>query len=198
MSTLTHIGTGITVVGTLRAGEDLTIAGRVRGRIEAEGAVIIEAGAIIEADVLARELIVRGVVIGDLTVVDTLEVTANGQVLGNVTSRRIHLRPGGRIQGDVSTGVEQQGFIYPDRVAANAPRRNVTGTGSRPGVTAPQARPTLETGFSGRGGLREGARSWLSDAGSSDGAAAEERRFTPHFDVSATEESKPEPTGEGF
>jgi cytoskeletal protein CcmA (bactofilin family) len=169
VSTPTQIANGHTIVGVLRAGEDLSIAGHVKGRIESEGVVIVEAGGIVEADVRARELIVRGIVVGDVASVDGVEVTANGQVLGSVTTRRVLMRAGGRILGEVSTGVDVQGFVYPERVAAAAQARRGTGT-------IPQARPAggaigggFESAFGNRvagdgdRGTSEGARSWMAD-----------------------------------
>lgn len=113
----TLISAGQVVSGTIRAGEDLVIAGRVRGSVESEGLVVVEAGGVIEADLRAREIVVRGVVVGEVAAVEQLEVAANGQVLGTVKTRRLLLRPGGRIHGDVTTGMEIQAAVYSDRLS---------------------------------------------------------------------------------
>lgn len=162
MSTPTQIANGHTIVGILRAGEDLTIAGHVKGRIEAEGVVIVEAGGIVEADVRARELIVRGIVVGDVASVDVVEVTANGQLLGSVTTRRVVMRAGGRILGEVSTGVEVQGFVYPERVATATAVRRSTGTVPQTRPSSGESRSTFESAFGNRS-TAEGARSWIAD-----------------------------------
>lgn len=154
MSAVTHIGTGHFVVGAIRTGEDLTIAGRVQGSVDAEGLVVVEAGAIVEGDVRARELVVRGVVVGDIATVDGLEVTANGQVLGGITTRRLLLRTGGRISGEVTTGVEVQAFTFSERQAG---ARRTTAARS----TASTTRSSFEERFASR--AAEGARSWLRD-----------------------------------
>lgn len=154
MSAVTHIGTGHLVVGAIRTGEGLTIAGRVQGRVDAEGLVVVEAGAIVEGDVRARELIVRGVVVGDIATVDGLEVTANGQILGAITTRRLLLRTGGRISGEVTTGVEVQAFTFNERQAGA--RRSSGAT-----TTTSPARSSFEERFASR--AAEGARSWLRE-----------------------------------
>ncbi|PIE17483.1 MAG: hypothetical protein CSA66_05700 [Proteobacteria bacterium] len=137
--TRTRIGPGQVITGDVRAGEDLSIHGRVRGQIEAEGLVIIEAGAVIEAGVRAREVIVRGVVVGDVHAVDLLEVTANGQVAGSVQTKRLKLHAGGRIAGVVATGTPVQGFHFSHR------RGSATGSTLRTGAMAATPRASRPT-----------------------------------------------------
>jgi len=140
----THIGANETIVGNLRAGEDLSIAGRVQGRIDSEAGVIIEAGAIVEADIRAKELIVRGVLIGTSQVVDQVEITANGQVVGDIHTRRLQLRAGGRVQGEIATGMEVQPYAFDERAGGRSagPGRH------RVSNTATIARPGFSTSFS--------------------------------------------------
>ncbi|TNF34295.1 MAG: hypothetical protein EP329_07410 [Deltaproteobacteria bacterium] len=191
MSTPTHIGAGHTIVGVLRAGEDLTVSGRVQGRIESEGVVIVEAGAIVEADIRARELIVRGVVVGDVAAVESVEVTANGQLLGGITTRRILMRAGGRILGDVATGTDVPPFAYPERRSTGSPARRTSGP------AASESRPA----FSGRASsasTAEGARSWIADHVTTAPATAPARRPEPTPEPAPAKEDAraTEPVGE--
>jgi cytoskeletal protein CcmA (bactofilin family) len=104
------IAAGHRVVGTISAGEDLVILGRVEGRIQSEATVVVESGAIIEGDITASHVIVRGVVVGDLQGVEGVEVGPAAQVAGDIRTRRLTLRAGGRVAGTVATGVEVAGF----------------------------------------------------------------------------------------
>lgn len=127
MSDLSIIAANHRVVGTISAAEDLVVQGRVEGRILSDATLVIDASAIVEGEILARHVIVRGVVVGDVSGVDQIEVAPSGQILGDLKTRRLALKAGGRISGVVHTGVE---------VAAHAPANRAAGN-----VWRPAARP---------------------------------------------------------
>lgn len=106
MSELSIIAANHRVVGTVTANEDLVVQGRVEGRILSDATLVIDQSAIVEGEVLARHVIVRGVVVGDVSAVEQIEVAPSGQVLGDLKTRRLALKAGGRISGLVHTGVE--------------------------------------------------------------------------------------------
>lgn len=132
-----HIAAGHRVVGTVSAAEDLVILGRVEGRIQSEGMVTIEVGAIVEAEILARHVVIRGVVVGDVSGVEGIEVAAQAQVLGDLRTRRLALKAGGRVAGAVLTGVEVQPFIYAGKSAAQSAWRSRGATQPMTGVRSP-------------------------------------------------------------
>lgn len=106
MSDISVIAANHRVVGTISAAEDLVVQGRVEGRILSDATLIVDASAIVEGEILARHVIVRGVVVGDISGVEQIEVSASGQVLGDLKTRRLALKAGGRVSGLVHTGVE--------------------------------------------------------------------------------------------
>lgn len=106
MSDLSVIAPNHRVVGTISAGEDLVVQGRVEGKILSEATLVIDASAVVEGDILARHVIVRGVVIGEVAGVEAVELASSGQILGDIKTRRLALKAGGRVAGSVLTGVE--------------------------------------------------------------------------------------------
>ncbi len=112
MSETSYISAGQRVVGTISAAEDIVIVGRVEGRIQSEATVTVESQAIVEADVHARHVIIRGVVVGEVLGVEGIEVAPSGQVFGDLKTRRLALRAGGRIAGQVTSGVEVAAYVY--------------------------------------------------------------------------------------
>jgi cytoskeletal protein CcmA (bactofilin family) len=104
------IAAGSRVIGTITAAEDLMVQGRVEGRIQSEAAVVIDTQAIVEGDIVAHHVVVRGIVVGDISAVETIEIASTAQVAGDLKTRRLALRPGGRVAGTVASGVEVQGF----------------------------------------------------------------------------------------
>ncbi len=103
------IAAGHRVSGNISAAEDLAIFGRVEGRIQSEATVVVEGSAIIEGDITAAYVVVRGLVVGDIAGVEGVEVAPGAQVAGDIRTRRLTLRAGGRVAGTVSTGVEVAG-----------------------------------------------------------------------------------------
>lgn len=124
MSDITIISQGQRIVGTVSAGEDLIVLGRIEGRIQSEATVTIEAQAIVEGDIHARHVLVKGVVVGEIAAVDGIEIAASAQVLGDLKTRRLALRPGGRVAGLAQSGIEVPPFSYGSR--GNSARRATT------------------------------------------------------------------------
>jgi len=56
------------------------------------------------ADVRVSELVVDGAVKGNVTAIDRVEVTKRGSILGNITTKRLAVEPGARLQGYVRIG----------------------------------------------------------------------------------------------
>ena len=77
---------GVTVRGDIRAEGDVRLEGAVEGSVTTKGRIIIGATGAIQADIEASEILVMGKV--------------NGKIVGR---RRIELRKGARVEGDLST-----------------------------------------------------------------------------------------------
>lgn len=120
MSDVSVIAPGHKVTGTVSAAEDLVIQGRVEGRIQSEATVIVDTQAIVEAEILARHVLIKGVVVGDVSGVEGIEVAPSGQVLGDLRTRRLALRAGGRVLGTVQSGIEVQPFALAGKSAGAA------------------------------------------------------------------------------
>lgn len=120
MSDVSVIALGHKVTGTVSAAEDLVIQGRVEGRIQSEATVIVDTQAIVEAEILARHVLIKGIVIGDVSGVEGIEVAPSGQVLGDLRTRRLALRAGGRVLGVVQSGVEVQPYAMAGKSAGAA------------------------------------------------------------------------------
>jgi cytoskeletal protein CcmA (bactofilin family) len=102
----TRISANQRVDGTLRASEDVSLAGRLYGRLESDRTFTVEEGAYVEAECFVKTLVVHGIVVGDIHASEDLIIERTGQVQGTIRARRMKLRAGGRISGQVATGVE--------------------------------------------------------------------------------------------
>ncbi|MDR1787487.1 MAG: polymer-forming cytoskeletal protein [Treponema sp.] len=85
--------------GTLNFEKPFLIRGRVSGNIDARGLLVIDEGAVVEADVKASRVIVRGKVKGDVTAEEKVEIMASGKVRGNVHAPEVSMEPGCAFNG---------------------------------------------------------------------------------------------------
>lgn len=102
----TEISGGASIHGTVRGSEDLVVHGRIDGSIELEGALYVETDGIVKADVAARRVAVVGILVGDVSAAETIEIGAQGRVVGNLTAPAIRVAEGARFSGGLTIGEE--------------------------------------------------------------------------------------------
>lgn len=101
------LGPTLQIKGDITAGEDVTIAGRVEGRIEAMGhAVTLAPGSHIVGQVAAASINVSGRVEGALDASESVRVMPDGDVEGELQTVRLAIADGGRVHGRVHAARE--------------------------------------------------------------------------------------------
>lgn len=95
----TTLGKETNFNGTMRFTNSLKIDGKFEGRIESEGFLYIEDGALVKADIKVGSIVVGGVVHGDIIARDKLEMLSTGQVFGNVQTAKLKIADGVVFEG---------------------------------------------------------------------------------------------------
>jgi cytoskeletal protein CcmA (bactofilin family) len=108
-SEVTVVGQGARLEGTLVSAGSLRIDGQVKGKIEAEGDVILSPQSRVEADIEAVNVLVAGQFKGNITAKGRTELAAGGRVDGNVTTRSLVVAEGGILNGQSSMGAQTPG-----------------------------------------------------------------------------------------
>jgi cytoskeletal protein CcmA (bactofilin family) len=105
--------------GFLHFKETLCIRGKFKGTIEATGALIVDKGAVVEADhISVSSLTVSGVVVGPVYALDKIDLLSGAEVRGNITAARLRIADGVLFDGQCSmTGVEKDVEIFSRPVA---------------------------------------------------------------------------------
>jgi len=99
------IGESIQIEGTLTGNEDLVIDGKIHGRIKLNGHTLtIAPNGKIEAGLSAKSVVVQGEVKGNITADDKIQITASGEVKGDLRAPRIALEDGASFAGSVDMG----------------------------------------------------------------------------------------------
>ena len=80
--------------GTLNFEKPFLIRGKVSGQISAKGPLVIDGQAVVNADINAPRVIIRGFVKGDVTADEKVEITVTGKLEGNITAPEIYMESG--------------------------------------------------------------------------------------------------------
>ena len=97
-----NIGKSVVIKGELNGSEDLTIEGRVEGKIELKDHVLtIGANGKIAAQVFAKALIVLGEVKGNIAASEKVDIRDGGSVEGDIVSPRVAIAEGAHFRGSV-------------------------------------------------------------------------------------------------
>ncbi|MBN2360962.1 MAG: polymer-forming cytoskeletal protein [Deltaproteobacteria bacterium] len=142
----TVIGDTIRFVGNLQGDEDLTVRGRVEGTIQLTRALIVEPTGVVKADVSVQNAVISGVVVGNVTASDSVEITQEGRMVGDIAAPRVILVDGASFRGQVDMGNLEGIKREPVRRAVAAPSRPAAPPARKPEArvaAAPQqaARP---------------------------------------------------------
>jgi cytoskeletal protein CcmA (bactofilin family) len=115
-------GQSVVIKGTISAGENLEIAGRVEGSIEVRDHLLtIAPNAQVFASVSAKSVSVAGAVTGEVRATDRIEVRRNGSVEGDVSAPRVAMEEGAVFHGRIDMPAR------PGPVAAPMPHPVETG-----------------------------------------------------------------------
>ena len=90
----TILSPDIDFTGTLHFEKPFLIRGKVSGEINASGLLVIDENAVVNANIHALRVLIRGQVKGDVTAVEKVEVTVTGKLSGNVTAPEIYMETG--------------------------------------------------------------------------------------------------------
>ena len=103
------IGTSIVINGELSGSEDLTIEGRVEGKIELRDHVLtVGSNGHIKAQVTAKSIVVLGHVTGNLTATERVDIRENGSVEGDIVAPRVAIANGSHFRGSIDMHRKEQ------------------------------------------------------------------------------------------
>jgi cytoskeletal protein CcmA (bactofilin family) len=96
------IGSSIKIVGDVTGDEDLTILGKIEGKIVLpKHSVTIGQSGRVKADIQAKFVSVAGEVHGNLVAAEQIVIRKTATMLGNLTAPRVGLEDGCRFRGSV-------------------------------------------------------------------------------------------------
>ena len=140
----TVVGQSILISGKLTGDEDLTVRGRVEGELTLSRTLIVEPTGVVKANVAVKNAIVSGVVVGNINATESVELTREGRMVGDIHAPRVIIVDGASFRGRVDMGDVEPGRLpSAERPALPRPTAAVARPTVRPG--AAPARPALPT-----------------------------------------------------
>jgi cytoskeletal protein CcmA (bactofilin family) len=109
-----NVGSSVFVKGELTGSEDVTVDGRVEGRIDLpDHALTIGPNGHIQADIVAKVLTVFGLVVGGIRAGDKVDIRRGGSLEGDLACARLSIQDGAHFCGkvDMTTPQPAQGEV---------------------------------------------------------------------------------------
>lgn len=131
----TIIGESILISGSLNGDEDLTVRGRVEGTLTLTRTLVVEPTGVVKAEVQVKNCIIAGAVVGNVTATESVEITREGRMVGDIQAPRVIIVDGASFRGRIDMGE-----VEVDASRPSAPARVVSAP-SRPTFRPPPPRP---------------------------------------------------------
>ncbi|MDR2864492.1 MAG: polymer-forming cytoskeletal protein [Spirochaetaceae bacterium] len=80
--------------GVINFEKSFLVRGRIVGEISAHGILLIDEGAIVQADISADRVIIKGSVVGNVSAGERIEISPTGRLEGNVSAPEINFESG--------------------------------------------------------------------------------------------------------
>jgi cytoskeletal protein CcmA (bactofilin family) len=95
----TILSQNIDFSGTLVFEKPFLIRGKVSGEISARGLLVVDEDAVVDANINASRVIIRGSVKGNVTAMEKVEISITGKLVGDVTAPEIFMETGCAFNG---------------------------------------------------------------------------------------------------
>ncbi len=140
----TIIGESILISGSLAGDEDLTVRGRVEGTLTLTRTLVVEPTGMVKAEVQVKNCIIAGVVVGNVTATESVEITKEGRMVGDIAAPRVIIVDGASFRGRIDMGEVDVGSVE-RRQAAPAARPTLSRPAPRPAMAPrPAPRPVAQ------------------------------------------------------
>ena len=106
---MTTIGASLSITGEVSSNEDVTIHGRVEGKITMHaGALLVSSTGTVQADAQVGQISIQGTFSGDLAASQRIEMVKTAQVAGTVVGPAIVIHDGAVFNGrmEVNRGLK--------------------------------------------------------------------------------------------
>jgi cytoskeletal protein CcmA (bactofilin family) len=116
----TVIGGTIVIDGEVSGDEDLTVCGRLEGTVSLTKKLVVEQTGTVKAEVRVKNCVIAGILIGNVTATESVEITNQGRMVGDIAAPRVIIVDGAIFRGRIDMGEVDVGEERPDSGAGMA------------------------------------------------------------------------------
>ena len=124
------LGADVEIKGNLKFAGELTLEGKLEGEIQTEGTLNLGDTAVINGNINAQSVIVRGKVNGNINAREKIEIKAKAELFGDIRASKLVVEEGVTFVGRTE--------VNPNKVAPTAPKPGETS--KSPASSQPPAR----------------------------------------------------------
>jgi cytoskeletal protein CcmA (bactofilin family) len=95
----TIVSSSMRIEGELKSNGDISIDGTITGKVHTTKNLMVGPSAQIDADIMAANATVAGVIHGNITVKGTLQIMETGKIIGNIQCASLGVREGAYFSG---------------------------------------------------------------------------------------------------
>ena len=125
------LGPDVEVKGSLKFSGELTFEGKLEGDILSEGVLTLGDSAVINGNINAQSVVVRGKVNGNISAKEKIDIKAKSEMFGDIRAAKLAIEEGVTFVGKTE--------VNPNKVAPAA-------SAARPGESAKPAEPSRPLG----------------------------------------------------
>ncbi len=146
---IAHIGRSVVIKGELSGSEDLYVDGQVEGTIELQGnSLTVGPHGQLRADVNAKNVIVHGVLEGNVKASERTDLRKSAVVTGDIFSQKIAIEDGAYFKGKVDIQKETPKNLHPGPARPETPVGGGNGPERPPSSVATAAVAAASSGAS--------------------------------------------------
>ncbi|HYG66836.1 MAG TPA: polymer-forming cytoskeletal protein, partial [Anaeromyxobacteraceae bacterium] len=82
----------------------LTVRGRVEGTLTLTKTLVVEPTGVVKAEVQVRNCVIAGAVVGNVTASESVEITKEGRMVGDINAPRVIIVDGASFRGRIDMG----------------------------------------------------------------------------------------------
>jgi len=98
------IAKGTVFEGTLKADSDVSVSGRIIGKLEVSGRAVVAPDGTVEGEIKASNANISGTVLGDLIIAERLLLGSSARVEGTIKTGRLIIEEGATFNGECQMG----------------------------------------------------------------------------------------------
>jgi cytoskeletal protein CcmA (bactofilin family) len=126
------LGADVEIKGNLKFSGELTFEGKLEGEIQTDGTLNLGDSAVIDGNINAQSVVVRGKISGNIIAKEKIEIKAKTELFGDIRASKLAVEEGVTFVGKTE--------VNPNKVSPTAPAPGRPGEAAKP---AEAAKPVL-------------------------------------------------------